>query len=322
MTIPSPISDQAGAAIGDPISHERAFHIALVLEMSELSDRNSPEDDPSTMVADSNEMAGCIERALERADLVLVPPDESAPIAFYRDVQYEGSHSGVHREYNGINEFSGGGTGFPLYAAPQTNVQAEHSAIYISKRLTSSDADASFVQAHINQAVSEAMEAASPAASVLTDAQVGRNLEGLREQLLAPRGIVRNPEGWPVHAGARDSSGWLFHPAIPVCDEGTRIDKLLEAFGIETSFVTMESDTADFYDRWCEEGLSDCSSWVPTPPTGDGWLLLEIYDTEDGPCALFGRGWYEAEKVRKQAERAERRDANRIRASAPREKTS
>lgn len=68
-----------------PISHERAFHIALVLEMSELSDRNSPEDDPSAMVADSNEMAGCIERALERADLVLVPPTAlttgSAPVA-------------------------------------------------------------------------------------------------------------------------------------------------------------------------------------------------------------------------------------------------
>jgi hypothetical protein len=57
MTTPSvpPI-----ALAGEPISHERAVHIALVLEMSELSDRNSPEDDPSAMVADSNEMAGCI----------------------------------------------------------------------------------------------------------------------------------------------------------------------------------------------------------------------------------------------------------------------
>jgi len=36
----------------------------------------------------------------------------------------------------------------------------EHSAIYIAKRLTGSDASASFVQAHINQAVSEAMDAA------------------------------------------------------------------------------------------------------------------------------------------------------------------
>jgi hypothetical protein len=41
-----------------------------------------------------------------------------------------------------------------------TSMPAENSAIYISKRLTGSDADASFVQAHINQAVSEAMDAA------------------------------------------------------------------------------------------------------------------------------------------------------------------
>lgn len=137
--------------------------------------------------------------------------------------------------------------------------------------------------------------------------QVGRNLEGLREQLLAPRGIVRNAEGWPVHTGARDPRGWLSHPAIPVCDEGTRVDKLLEAFNIETSFVSMESDASDFYDRWYEEGLSDCSAWVPTPPSGNGWLLLEIYDTEDGPCALFGRDFYVAEKERKEAVHAERR---------------
>jgi hypothetical protein len=141
------------------------------------------------------------------------------------------------------------------------------------------------------------------------NAPAARNLEGLREQILATRGIARGADGWPVHTGARDSNGWLYHPAIPVCDEGTRVDKLLEAFGIETSFVSMESDASDFNDRWCEEGLSDCSSWVPTPPVGDGWLLLEIYDTEDGPCALFGRDWYEAEKARKKAERADRRAA-------------
>lgn len=183
---------------------------------------------------------------------------------------------------------------------------------------------ASSVEQRYGESIRSAVDLATRDAAPRVDAQDGatveRNLEGLRAQLLAPRGIVRNAEGWPTHAGARDSDGWLSHPAIPVCDEGTRVDKLLEAFGIETSFVSMESDAADFYDKWCEEGLADCSSWVPTPPAGDGWLLLEIYDTEDGPCALFGRDWYEAEKVRKQAERAERRAAERTRAaSAPRD---
>jgi hypothetical protein len=55
----------------------------------------------------------------------------------------------------------------PIAASPQPVAQTadsepEHSAIYISKRLTGSDKDASFVQAHINQAVSEAMERAAP----------------------------------------------------------------------------------------------------------------------------------------------------------------
>lgn len=115
----------------------------------------------------------------------------------------------------------------------------------------------------------------------------GPNLEGLREKLLAPRSIERT------------SDGWLYHPDYPTCDEGTRADKFLEAFGIETAFVGMESDAPDLAERWHEEGLTDCSEWTPTAPGGDGWLLLEIYDTEDGPYALFGRDHYAAEQARK-----------------------
>jgi hypothetical protein len=44
-----------------------------------------------------------------------------------------------------------------VYAEPIT--EPEHSAIYISQKLTGSTKDAAFIQAHINQAVSEAMEA-------------------------------------------------------------------------------------------------------------------------------------------------------------------
>lgn len=113
------------------------------------------------------------------------------------------------------------------------------------------------------------------------------NLEGLRKKLLTPRNILR------------DDEGWLTHTDFPVCDEGTRADKFLEAFGIETRFVSMENDLPDLHERWCDEGLTDCSSWTPTPPAGDGWLLLEIYDTEDGPYAMFGRDKYEAENALK-----------------------
>lgn len=142
---------------------------------------------------------------------------------------------------------------------------------------------------------------AAPAAPAAPTTTV--NLEGLRKKLLTPREIKR------------DESGWLWHMDYPVCDEGTRADKFLEAFGIETSFVSMESDLPDFAERWHEEGLTDCSKWMPTPPAGDGWLLLEIYDTEDGPYAMFGRDKYEAEnalkrqRTRELSERIQQRTA-------------
>jgi hypothetical protein len=103
-------------------------------------------------------------------------------------------------------------------------------------------------------------------------------LEGLREKLLAPREIVR------------DEDGWLAHPDYPICDEDVRADKFLDAFGIESSFVAMDGDADQaFVDRYFEDDESNCTPWTPTPPEGEGWMLLEIYDTEDGPYAMFAR---------------------------------
>ena len=104
------------------------------------------------------------------------------------------------------------------------------------------------------------------------------NLEGLRRALLAPRAIVR------------DENGWLTHPAFPACDEDVRADLFLDAFGIESAFVSMESEVdSDAYERNLESGNFNCSWWVPTMPAGGGWQLLEIFDTEEGPYALFVR---------------------------------
>ncbi|WP_322072212.1 hypothetical protein [Paraburkholderia bannensis] len=118
------------------------------------------------------------------------------------------------------------------------------------------------------------------------------NLEGLRKKLLTPRKILR------------DENGWAWHGDYPVFDEGTHVDKFLAALGIKSAFVAMESDLPDFAERWHEEGLTDCSAWTPTPPEGDGWLLLAIYDTEDGPYALFCRDQYKVDNAWKR-ERAQ-----------------
>ncbi|WP_244118873.1 hypothetical protein [Burkholderia gladioli] len=126
----------------------------------------------------------------------------------------------------------------------------------------------------------------SPRAAV----QASANLEDLRKKLLTPREIIR------------DEQGWLTHPDMPCCDEDVRADELLAAFHIDTAFVSMESDgNEDACEAYFERGDADCSAWTPTPPTGEGWLLLEIYDTEDGPYALYGRDRYEVERAEKRA---------------------
>ncbi len=65
---------------------------------------------------------------------------------------------------------------------------------------------------------------------------------------------------------------------------------MLAAFGIETFFRDMESDAdEETVDRYFDDGRADCSTWTPTPPDSNGWRLLEIYDSEHGPYALFAR---------------------------------
>lgn len=101
-------------------------------------------------------------------------------------------------------------------------------------------------------------------------------LEGLRDNLLTPIEIIR------------DEDGYFYHPALPLTDENVSLKKFLGAFGIETDFVSMEDDCTD---EALLESVSDggCAAWKPSPPTGDGWMLLAIYDTEEGIVAMFAR---------------------------------
>jgi hypothetical protein len=41
---------------------------------------------------------------------------------------------------------------------------------------------------------------------------------------------------------------------------------------------------------WSSDTWEDAvKAWQPTPPEGEGWFLLTVYDTEDGPYACFAR---------------------------------
>ena len=47
---------------------------AIIREMCELSDRTSPEDEPGAMIANAQEMRGCVERALESLSVITDAP--------------------------------------------------------------------------------------------------------------------------------------------------------------------------------------------------------------------------------------------------------
>lgn len=102
-------------------------------------------------------------------------------------------------------------------------------------------------------------------------------------------GYERNFE--VARLGMRDENGHVQHPDM----DGIGWDEFdmgpqLRAIGWHTKTVSFESDASDEARARYDEGNSpDCSYWTPTPPQGDGWLLAAIYDTEDGPVALFVR---------------------------------
>lgn len=91
---------------------------------------------------------------------------------------------------------------------------------------------------------------------------------------------------------ARDADGHVQHPDM----DGIGWDEFdmgpqLRALGWESKTVCFETDAShEDQERYDEGNSPDCSYWTPSRPEGAGWLLAAIYDTEDGPVALFVRG--------------------------------
>ncbi|MCY1253057.1 hypothetical protein D9M68_122750 [compost metagenome] len=103
------------------------------------------------------------------------------------------------------------------------------------------------------------------------------DLEDLADELLAPREI------------RRDANGHVQHPAMPSLGEDVCIAEFLSAFGLEVDAIAMEDDDHTAWEQYTEAENTDCSFWNPSTPSGDGWVLLEIFESEDGPSALYAR---------------------------------
>lgn len=97
---------------------------------------------------------------------------------------------------------------------------------------------------------------------------------------------------------ARDEMGCGDHPAIPVLEEGMKPTQFFEALGIELVGAMAESEMdTDAYDAMVE--AVDYNVWTPAAPDGEGWALVAIFDTEDGPAAWWMREAAPAKPTRK-----------------------
>lgn len=95
-------------------------------------------------------------------------------------------------------------------------------------------------------------------------------------------------------APERDEMGLGDHPDLPWLDEGMMPRSFFAALGLELARTMAE----DQLDADALEAMSEAVNWTdwqPTSPQGDGWKLVSIFDTEDGPAAWWLRELPEAE---------------------------
>lgn len=88
----------------------------------------------------------------------------------------------------------------------------------------------------------------------------------------------------------REEDGTSFHPDMPDGPEETDMTPYFTAMGFELSHVTMEDQITDEdMERYSENPDIGFSFWNPKPPSGEGWLLAGIWDSEEGPHAWYVR---------------------------------
>lgn len=90
----------------------------------------------------------------------------------------------------------------------------------------------------------------------------------------------------------RDDDGWYCHPGLPDFDEDLQAYKAwLLAQGLETCFESLESedDNHPAYVAYYDESACHVRDWTCELPAGEGWFILSIHDSEDGPQWVWAR---------------------------------
>lgn len=103
--------------------------------------------------------------------------------------------------------------------------------------------------------------------------------------MIQPEEIQRNSDGmwahsaWDAFCGERE---WV---------PSDEVDEWIKEHGLEFAVIQLESESEDHpaYISYFENEDPDLEAWAPSPPSGDGWFLLSIHDTEDGPIQMWAR---------------------------------
>lgn len=136
--------------------------------------------------------------------------------------------------------------------------------------------------------VALAKRLAAPACSLL---QIQEPVPALTAPRLDDAWKVRMLDGQPL---VRDKDGIGYHPALPDFDEGVKCADFFSALGIELKCGMAENEMdSDAYEAMTENGLTEdgdnYNAWTPARPEGEGWNLVAVFDTEDGPACWWMR---------------------------------
>jgi hypothetical protein len=91
----------------------------------------------------------------------------------------------------------------------------------------------------------------------------------------------------------RDDNGYWFHHDVNWDAIGEEpFGPYFKALGYEVASTYLQDKVDEDVEplRSYLAGETNITAWEPTPPTGDGWVLVAICDSEDGPFAYYIRG--------------------------------
>lgn len=95
----------------------------------------------------------------------------------------------------------------------------------------------------------------------------------------------------PARMPYRDAFGFASHPDLDMFTTEAAVydEAALARSGFALAARAAQDDAPELVSAYAEFDENAIARWQPTPPDGDGWRLVAVYDTEAGPLAYFVR---------------------------------